>query len=290
MTNPSVGVVVLTRGGRDDDLARAIESVRSQQGVDIDLVCVVNGPREVPVPDGVRCVPLGENLGIPEGRNCGAALVTGEWIAFLDDDASLTGTDFLARAIGIMTTRPEIGIIQPRVSARGRQASPTRWIPRIRKGNPSRSSAVMALWEGALVARRSTYDEAGGWGGCYFYAHEGIELAWRIWNTGKIAWYEGSLAAEHPFMTPERHAEYYRLNARNRVWLAKRNLPVRYGVLYVGAWAAVQIMRSLRSRGRGLGAWLRGLIEGMRTNPGGRAVLTRDTLKRMREAGRPPVI
>ena len=41
----------------------------------------------------------------------------------------------------------------------------------------------------------------------------------------------------HPAIEPTRHAEFYRYQARNRLWLARRNLPVPVGVIYVLAWA-----------------------------------------------------
>jgi len=41
-------------------------------------------------------------------------------------------------------------------------------------------------------------------------------------------------------------AYYYRLNARNRVWLARRNLPAVLIPLYVGSWTGIQLLRWFR--------------------------------------------
>ena len=81
---------------------------------------------------------------------------------------------------------------------------------------------------------RAVFDATGGWADPFFYAHEGIELAWRVWDTGHVAWYAGDLEAGHPVIDQTRHAYYYRLNARNRVWLARRNLPAVLVPFYVG--------------------------------------------------------
>ena len=35
-----------------------------------------------------------------------------------------------------------------------------------------------------MVARRVAFTAAGGWPDPFFYAHEGIELAWRTWLLG----------------------------------------------------------------------------------------------------------
>ncbi len=95
---------------------------------------------------------------------------------------------------------------------------------------------MFSVWEGATLLPRSVFDAIGGWGDPYFYAHEGIELAWRVWDQGKRTWYAGDLVANHPAIDPARHDFYYRLNARNRVWLAKRNLPWVLVPIYVGSW------------------------------------------------------
>ena len=72
----------------------------------MDVVVVGNGWQPIGLPDGVRSVASAENLGIPAGRNLGAQQVTGEWIFFLDDDASLPSRSFLADAVARLRGRP----------------------------------------------------------------------------------------------------------------------------------------------------------------------------------------
>ena len=38
--------------------------------------------------------------------------------------------------------------------------------------------------------------------------------------------YDGAIEVFHPAITPTRHPEFYRFQARNRVWLARRNARV----------------------------------------------------------------
>jgi GT2 family glycosyltransferase len=288
---PLVGVVVLTQGRRPDDLARGLASVLAQRDVETDVVVVGNGwdPATGALPDGVKTVHLPENLGIPAGRNRGVPHVAGETLFFLDDDAFLPHDDFLARGCRMLAERPDLGLIQPRVVDPTGLVSPRRWIPRIRKGDPAHSSDVFSCWEGAVLMPRAVFDRAGGWGDPYFYAHEGVELAWRVWATGHRAWYAGDLEAGHPVIDPARHAEYYRLNARNRVWLAKRNLPVPLVPVYVGSWTAIQVLRWAR-RPAALRAWFGGWRDGWRENPGGRRSIGWRTVWRMARAGRPPIV
>lgn len=282
-----IGVVVLTQGRRPLELDRALASVLDQQGVELDVVVVGNGWDPVGVRPGVRTVALPTNLGIPAGRNAGVPHVRGDFLLFVDDDAALVGDDFAVRAASLFDD-PGLGIVQPRVDA-GDDTSPTRWIPRIRKGDPARSSPVFSLWEGVLMARRTAFEKAGGWGDPYFYAHEGIELAWRVWDAGFEVWYRGDLVCAHPAIDPGRHDDYLHNNARNRVWLARRNLRWPLSWAYVATWTGIQVIRSVRDPAR-LRPWLGGWLAGWREAPGGRRPLAWRTVWRMTRHGRPPVI
>lgn len=281
--------MLLTQGTRPHDLRRGALSLLAQQGVELDIVCVGNGWVPEGLPDAVRTLALPENVGIPAGRNAGAAVVSGEWIFFLDDDASLPSPTFLADAIALIRADPGIGLLQPRVVDPEGRENPRRWVPRIRKGEPDASGNVFSVWEGATLLPRAVFDATGGWAAPFFYAHEGIELAWRVWDQGLRTWYAGDLVAHHPAIEPTRHSYYYRLNARNRVWLAKRNLPAVLVPLYVGSWTGIQILRWAR-RPAALRAWFGGWAEGWRTAAGERRPMSWRTVLRMARAGRPPLV
>ncbi|MGC0315018.1 hypothetical protein QBC98_003497 [Kitasatospora acidiphila] len=66
----------------------------------------------------------------------------------------------------------------------------------------------------------------------------------------------------HPATNPARHKPYYRMVARNRVWVAYRLLPIPLIPVYLAAWVAISAWR-FRSSGN-LGVWFRGLAEGLR--------------------------
>jgi GT2 family glycosyltransferase len=286
---PSVGVVVLTQGRRPADLAGALRSVQAQRGVGLDVVVVGNGWVPTGLPAGVRSIALPENVGIPAGRNAGVPAVRGDLLFFLDDDAAVPDPGFLAAAARRFAADPELGLLQPRVDVAGGGTAPQRWTPRVRAGDPRRSSVAFSVWEGAVVARRTAFEATGGWPDPFFYAHEGIELAWRTWDAGWSVHYAGDLTACHPLTQVTRHADFHRLNARNRVWLARRNLPWLLGVPYLASWTALQVVRSVRAPATLL-PWWRGWLEGWRTPAGTRRPLRWTTIGLMARHGRPPVL
>jgi GT2 family glycosyltransferase len=291
MTAPEAvrfGAVVLTMGQRPDELRRGLDSLLAQEGVELDVVVVGNGWRPEGLPEGVRGHALTENVGIPAGRNAGVPLVSGELLFFLDDDAALAAPDTLARIARIFAERPEVGLVQPRVVDPTGRPAPGRWVPRLRTGDPAQPSPATSLWEGAVAIRRDLFERAGGWPALFFYAHEGIELCWRVWDLGAVPWYAGDIEVHHPVIDPRRHAEFWQLNARNRVLLARRNLPGVLRPAYAGTWAAITLVR-VRDRDARR-AWLAGFREGWRMDPGARRPMRWSTVWAMTRAGRPPVL
>lgn len=285
---PHFGVVVLTQGRRPSDLDRAVSSLLMQRDVTVDVVVVGNGWEPVGLPDGVRGLGLPENVGIPAGRNAGVPYVHGELLFFLDDDASLPTPDTLRTVAQRFADDPGLGLIQPRVADPDGLPSPRRWTPRLRVGDPERSSDVAAVWEGGVALRRSVYDSTTGWPGEFFYAHEGIELAWKVWDAGYRVRYDGDIVVNHPVIAPTRHSVFHRFSARNRVWLARRNLPFPIGIIYVSVWFLISALR-LRNK-RDAVEMLHGYWDGVRLPSGGRRRVSWRTVWRMTKAGRPPVV
>jgi GT2 family glycosyltransferase len=135
---------------------------------------------------------------------------------------------------------------------------------------------------------RSVFDAVGGWPEAFRFAHEGVDLAWRVLDTGRRVVYLGDVAALHPAYAtaPHWYSAYY--GARNRVWLARRHLPAPLAPLYVASFAA-RTLPLLRSRAA-LREAARGYRDGLREPCGPRRPMHVKTLWRMTRAGRPPLL
>ena len=285
---PRVGCVVLTQGNRPEELRRAVESVLAQRGVEVDVAVVGNGWKPTGLPPGVKSVALSDNVGIPQGRNSGVPAVEGDLLVFVDDDACVPEPDVLARLAAMFAADPSLGLVQPRFADPDGLPTPRQWVPRLRKGDPGHSSDVVAVCEAVVAMPRAVFDEVGGWPEPFWYAHEGIDLAWRVWDSGHRVRYVGDVVVHHPAVSPQRHGEFYRLTSRNRVLLARRHLPLPVGAAYLTTWILLTVLRARNSAARVQS--IRGFREGFRAPAGRRRPLRWRTIWRMTRAGRPPVI
>ena len=288
---PRWGCVVLTQGGRPEMLERAVTSLLRQRDVDVDVVVVGNGWQPEGLPEGARSVHLERDEGIPAGRNAGVPAVEGDLIFFLDDDAEVVHDETLRRVGEVLGDRPfPIGLVQLRVEPRDGGRRSRDWSPRVGAKGYTESGEVTAVWEGAVAMPRAVFDEVGGWPSEFRFVHEGVDLAWRVMDTGRRVHYAADLAVLHPPppANPTRHAYSTYHGARNRVWLARRHLPLPLGVLYAATFLLRALPRLRVARERR--AILRGYLDGLRTPCGPRRRLRARTIWRMTRAGRPPVI
>ncbi|MGY0057124.1 glycosyltransferase family 2 protein [Streptomyces sp. LZ34] len=289
----TVGAVVLTMGNRPDELRALLDSVAKQHGDRIEVVVVGNGSPLPELPDGVRTVELPENVGIPAGRNVGIeAFGPGgtevDVLLFLDDDGLLPHADTAELCRQAFAADPELGIISFRIADPETGTTQRRHVPRLRASDPMRSSRVTTFLGGANAVRTKVFAQVGGLPDDFFYAHEETDLAWRALNAGWMIDYRSDMVLHHPATAPSRHAVYHRMVARNRVWLARRNLPIPLIPVYLGVWLLLTLAR--RPSKAALRAWLGGFREGWKTPCGARRPMKWRTVWRLTRLGRPPVI
>lgn len=284
-----LSIVILTMGNRPAELERAIQSTAELRLAGAELVVVGNGADVLGVPDGVQTIRLAENAGVAGGRNAGVRACSGDVVLFLDDDGWYPDPAALGEHVaGRFGADPALAVLSFRVvdPAGGPGA---RWhVPRLRAGDPERSSPVTTFAGGACAIRRSAYLEAGGLPDAFFYAHEETDLSWRLIDLGYRLEYDAAATMCHPAVPNARHAAWYRLDGRNRVLLARRNLPWPLAFGYLADWLVLTVARE-RSVGA-IRAWLSGFAEGWRMDPGRRQPISLRTAWRMTRAGRPPLI
>jgi GT2 family glycosyltransferase len=280
--------VIITMGTRPAELARAIASTEPLRADGVELVLVGNGAELPQVPASVRTVRLPENRGVAGGRNAGLVASSGEVVLFLDDDGWFGDPGIGKHVAARFVADRRLAVLAFRVDDPGGGPG-ARWhVPRLR-ADADRSSAVTTFVGTGFAARRSAWIAAGGLPEQFFFAHEETDLAWRLIEHGWALEYDADARVCHPPVPNARHADWYRYDGRNRVLLARRNLPWPVAVVYLLDWLLITIIRERRSSGA-LRAWLGGFAAGWRIDPGGRRPISLRTIWRLTRLGRPPVI
>lgn len=288
-----LGAVIITMGNRPDELRALLDSVAAQDGDRIEVVVVGNGAPVPDLPAGVRAVELPENLGIPGGRNAGIEAfgpsgAEVDALLFLDDDGLLPNRDTAELCRRAFEADPRLGILTFRITDPDTGTTQRRHVPRLRAADPLRSSRVTTFLGGANAVRTKVLAEVGPLPEEFFYAHEETDLAWRALDAGWMIDYRADMVLHHPTTAPSRHTVYHRMVARNRVWLARRNLPAPLIPLYLGVWLLLTLVR--RPSPPALKAWFGGFREGWSTPCGPRRPMKWRTVWRLTRLGRPPVI
>lgn len=280
--------VILTMGDRPAELARAIGSALGQRGCDLEVVVVGNGTGVPSAPAGVKVVALPGNLGVAGGRNAGVAACAGDVILFLDDDGWYPDAALGQYVARRFAEEPLLAVMSFRV-ADPNGGPGARWhVPRLRAGDPQRSSEVTTFAGGACAIRRAAYLAAGGLPEEFFFAHEETDMAWRLLGLGYRIEYDAAARMCHHALPNARHASFYRLDGRNRVLLARRNLPWPLATLYLFDWLCLTLVREHSVSA--LRAWTAGFAAGWRMDAGQRRPISARTAWRMIRAGRPPIV
>lgn len=201
-----------TLGGRSDRLAVFLDSLASGAHRDVELVLVdqnqeaghlsalLSKHRSFPI------LHLRSKPGLSRARNVGLARVTGDLVAFPDDDSWYPET-LLSSVVQRFRSDPSFGGLAGRpVDAEGRSSFP-RWD--LRPGPIDRFNIWRRCNSNALFLSRTAVDRVGGFdeslgvgSGTPWGAAEDIDYPLRILAAGFTLHYDPSLVVHHPRAIP----------------------------------------------------------------------------------------
>lgn len=289
MTAWDISWVILTMGDRVDGLERALESIESQD-VPGEVVVVANGGGLPALPlrlrESMQVTSLEQNVGVPAGRDAGVAAASSSIVGFLDDDAELLDTRAVSAILDVFRSDPLVGAVTLRIVDEGGRTA-RRHVPRVGHAGHDRTGDVVTFLGGASILRREAYERAGGYWGELFYAHEELDLAWRLHDLGYSVRYLADVEVAHPATPIGRHPDGWWRTGRNRVMIARRNLPWAVAVPHVLIWLAVGWLRAPAGecRRRYRQGWATGWTEPVQRRP-----IRWRTVWRLTRLGRPPLI
>jgi GT2 family glycosyltransferase len=231
--NPTVTVVIPAYGD-DPWLELSVASVMGSTAVETDAVVVDNGADPATIgrlaeTAGVTVVRPGTNLGFAGGCNAGAAVATGELIAFLNQDAVLQ-PGALAALAGV-ARRPDVGIATASIRLAenpdtvNSAGNPLHFLGFSWAGgcgDPASSHSEVRDVPGAsgtgMALRREVWTALGGFAEEYFAYLEDTELSLRCWQRGLRVVYVPGACVVHRYEFSRNPAKWYLLE-RNRLIL-----------------------------------------------------------------------
>ncbi|HEX7095981.1 MAG TPA: glycosyltransferase [Acidimicrobiales bacterium] len=242
---PVVSVVVVNYKGADDTIT-CLDGLR---GLDwpadrLEIVVVENASVDGSAariraahPD-VRLVELAENTGFAGGCNRGVAAATGEYVAFINNDAR-PDPRWISAAVTELQAKPDVGCVASKVLTWDGDA--VDFVDaalsfyghgfKLHVGEPNDpgfdvAHDVLFASGAAMVMPRRVFVDAGGFDERYFMFFEDVDLGWRLWLLGwRVRYVPQSLVFHRHHATMSRYAnwrEHYLLE-RNALFTIFKN-------------------------------------------------------------------
>jgi GT2 family glycosyltransferase/glycosyltransferase involved in cell wall biosynthesis len=243
---PAISVIVLNFNGR----AHLETCLPSLEALDypashVELLVVDNGSTDGSAEfvrtqhPRVRVHALAKNTGFAAGNNAGAAVATGEWLVFLNNDMRVDA-GFLHALSEASAAAPEVACFGAKIlswngktidfaDSGGHFAG---YAYQIGNGDPAESPAAQIVKPllfacgGAMMIRRNVFLETGGFDEDYFAYLEDFDLGWRLWTLGhQVMFCPQAVAFHRGHGTSGKMGAYRRdaVQARNAIYSVIKN-------------------------------------------------------------------
>jgi GT2 family glycosyltransferase len=213
----------------------------------------------------VKWLPMKENVGLAPALNRGAAIATGDFLLFVNNDMRFD-PEFVAALVNSLVQDKNIfatdgmqyswegnrpGHSATRLTkARTNQGGAVELVPGLYffQANELESTPVFMASAACMLARKSLFDKLGGFDDRLPLGYEDAEICWRAWIHGWKTVYVPGAICWHRVGSSGRSLEGARYNFRGilkgRVLLATKLLPLRYAVM---TWivSAVALLKDL---------------------------------------------
>lgn len=178
----------------------------------------------------VQLLALDRNTGFAEGCNRGAAIASGEYVAFLNNDAR-PHRDWLSTAVSELEARPDVACVASKVldwegnSVDFVDAALTFYGHgfKLHVGEPDAARFdvahdVLFASGAAMIVRTDVFRSVGGFDERYFMFFEDVDFGWRLWLLGwRVTFVPGSLVYHR------HHASMSQLKSWREHYLLERN-------------------------------------------------------------------
>jgi GT2 family glycosyltransferase len=249
--------------------SRAVESLLDQSLTPLEVLVVDNDPwgrtagalGASEISAHVRTLYTGANLGYTGAANLAAREARGEWLFFLNPDAT-AANDCLARLLDAVDA-PDVAIVGAQVLLPDGRINagenPVNIVGiswsggygRARERGPARDTAAVS--GAALLVRREAFLEAGGLCPSFFMYVDDTDLAWRLRMGGWRVRYCPEAVVVHDYEFAKGAHKWFYLE-RNRAWALLSNLQLHTLALLAPLLLITELVVLARAASEG---WLR---------------------------------
>lgn len=244
--HPRLTAIVVVFNSAPDRLQRCLAALRESKGVRVEIVLVDNAsqsPCEHPLAD--RTLRMARNGGFAAGVNAGLKECRHDWVAVVNDDATVQ-PDTLRACIDaivqggdkVMAASPKIlfaGLSEPFIDSCGVVIRPTGEAFSAGAGQPDigqfdREQSVLGPCLSTAVFRRDAFKRIGKLDERYFLYYEDIDWSLRSFLAGYTTAFVPTAIALHEHAASTRslgEGRRYRLTQRNLLLCATANLSFR---------------------------------------------------------------
>lgn len=199
-------------------IGETIASVAGQQGVSVEMLIVDNASpdqsaaqiRALACPN-LTVIENPENTGFGAGNNTGARVAQGDYLLMINPDARFTTPHDLRRLVDWMNQHPECGLCGATLLHNGQRTGPKLDYPGDRNIQRTWNLPPGAAWiAGAfMLARRSAFEQIGGFDEDFFLYSEEIDLGLRMRLAGYTVGFVDEVEIAHIGAVSETNSDRY---------------------------------------------------------------------------------
>lgn len=292
--SPMVSYIVITMN-RQQEVGICLRNLLDQEYPHKEVILVDNCSTDGTVawvretfPE-VKVVALASNEGVAGGRNRGAEAARGSLLLFIDDDAEFVSPEATWQMVRYFAKDPGLACVGFCILDSSTEEQERKSIPRLDKKILAEDYAATYFCGAGFGFRRQAFLELGMFWEPLVYGGQELDLSYRALDHGYGILQSQQIKVLHKSVKTARPpGQWVYFNARDRWWIAVRNLPWRYVVSTAAMWWFYTAWLGMRRRQ--LGYFFRGFFAGLSGFPRalkGRRKVRPETLRQVSElAGR----
>jgi GT2 family glycosyltransferase len=252
MSLPLVSYIIISMN-RSAELAECLANVRLQEYPHKEIIVVDNGSTDDTghivrnsFPE-VRYIYLEKNLGVAGGRNKGTIAAQGDLCIFIDDDAHFVDPGATGKAVDYFLRDERLACLGFTIRNAFTGIEEYKAIPRVDKKSLDHDYQCAYFCGAGFALRRQVFLGLGMFWEGFFYGGEELDYSYRLLDQNYRIIHSAAIIISHREVQQARpKGQWIYFNARNRCWLAWRNLPWPHAVSMTLSWWGQTCFTSLR--------------------------------------------